>query len=91
MRVYDNGCGFTVSFSETDADEFSCSWPCSTVNGPGWFAYDDNGDLTDCGGKADHGDGEDWWAFSNDCREYGAKRIGALRRRHARQAKKASA
>jgi len=90
MRTYDNGSGFTVSFSESDADEFNASWPCSTVNGPGWFAYDNNGDLTDCGGEADHGDGADWLAFSQDCQKYGEQRIGALRKRHERAEKKSS-
>lgn len=71
MRYYDNGSGFTVSYSRIDADNFRASWPCSTVTGRGSFSFEDNGDLVDASGTASTHDGADWAAFSHDCQEYG--------------------
>lgn len=85
MRTHDNGAGFSVSFSRADANDFTDSWPCSTVCGSGWFAFAENGDLVDC--HPLNGDGDDWLAFSHDCQRFGFARIDALRRRHARQRK----
>lgn len=81
MRTYDNGNGFTVSFSERDADEFAERWPRSTVEGRGSFSFKNSGDLVD-GSTTSSGDGADWAAFSRDCQRWGEKHIGALRRRH---------
>lgn len=74
MRCYYNGCGFTVSYNEGDADDFASEWPCSTVSGKGSFAFESNGDLIDCEGTANDGDGADWLAFSDDCQKYGQPR-----------------
>lgn len=84
MRTYDNGysCGFTVTFSERDSQEFSESWPCSTVHGKGSFSFAANGDLIDLTGSAETNDGDDWAAFSKDCQVWGGEHIGALVRRH---------
>lgn len=84
MRTFDNGAGFTVSYSEADADEFADIWPGSTVSGAGSFGFANNGDLIDWTGSAHEYDGPDWLAFSQDCHNYGAARIEALRRRHER-------
>jgi len=72
MKTYDNGkAGFTVTFSEQDSEEFSASWPCSTVSGKGSFSFAENGDLVKVTGSAETGDGDDWAAFSHDCRIWG--------------------
>ena len=79
MRYYNQGSGFRVSFSARDAKDFSDSWPCSTVEGPGWFEYDSGGDFVD---RSEWEDGEEWAAFSADCQAYGEskhrERKGAL-------------
>lgn len=76
MRAYDNGAFFTVTFSISDACDFSDRWPCSTVRGRGSFQFDKrNGDLVDATGAAVTGDGPDWVAFSEDCRRYGERRL----------------
>ena len=85
MRTYDrNGNGFTVTYSERDANRFAGRWPGSTVEGKGSFGFAGNGDLVELGGTAMEGDGDedDWVAFSRDCQNWGEQRIGALRRRH---------
>ena len=84
MKTYDNGSGFTVSYSEDDAERFSDSWPCSTVEELGSFTFENNGDLVGLTGTAERNDGDDWLAFSRDCQRYGETRIRALRRKHAR-------
>lgn len=80
MKTFDNTCGFSVCFSRDDADRFAERWPCSTVQGRGSFRFDGNGDLIDVGGSAEHNDGPDWLAFSQDCCRYGLTRIPILRR-----------
>ena len=81
MRTYDNGSGFTVTFSAADVEDFASSWPCCGLEEqPGHFAFDDSGDLVDLDGEQP--DGGELSAFADDCKEYGQKRIKALRRRH---------
>lgn len=76
MRVYNNGCFYTVAYNEQDARDFSESWPCSTVEGKGAFQFDkSNGDLVDATGTAAQNDGPDWLAFSQDCQSYGETRL----------------
>lgn len=77
MRCYFNGVtgGFTVSYTEDDADNFSYSWPGSSVEGRGFFAFAPGGDLIDAGGSALEGDGHDWLAFAEDCKNYGMPRF----------------
>jgi hypothetical protein len=76
MKANDNGSFFTVSYSKTDCDDFSRTWPCSTVRGRGAFVFDKrNGDLVDVEGSALKGDGPDWLAFSHDCQVYGQARL----------------
>jgi hypothetical protein len=70
MRYYNNGAGYTVSYSARDAAAFAARWPCSTVRGHGAFAFLANGDLCDATGSATQGDGPDWLAFSADCQAY---------------------
>ena len=79
MKTHDNGCGFTVCYSRDDADRFARGWPCSTVQGRGSFQFDGTGNLIDVGGSAEHHDGPDWLAFSQDCYRYGLTRIPILR------------
>ena len=81
MRYYDNGSGFTVSFTSADAEDLADFWPCSTVKGKGHFAFADNGDLVDMSPVSDS-DGPDWVAFSQDCHKWG------LRKRTEAKAKK---
>lgn len=71
MRYYFNGSGFTVSFNAQDSRDFGEDWPCSTVEGKGFFGFTANDDLIDAGGSALGGDGDDWLAFSRDCQKYG--------------------
>lgn len=71
MRYYFNGSGYTVGFNHRDSQEFSESWPCSSVEGKGSFSFEPCGDLVDTEGAAATGDGSDWLAFSQDCKEYG--------------------
>lgn len=76
MKLHDNGSLFTVSFNEDDTREFSYSWPCSTVCGKGSFQFEKrNGDLVDATGAALRGDGSDWLAFSNDCKEWAQRAL----------------
>jgi len=53
MRTYDNGDGFTVTYSERDAAEWSERWPCSTVEGSGSFSFNGAGDLVAMGGQSE--------------------------------------
>lgn len=85
MRTYDNGSGFTVSYSDDDAANFAAQWPCSTVEGSGSFSFERNGDLIGATGTAEDHDGSDWLAFSQDCQQYGEKKI---QRKRISQAKK---
>jgi hypothetical protein len=81
MRYYNQGAGFRVSYNRNDADEFSSRWPCSTVEGAGWFEYA-NGDLVDRGAdtrRHENADGPDWLAFSQDCQAYGEARHKKVR------------
>lgn len=71
MKFFDNGAGFTVSFSRKDSADFARRWPCSTVRGSGSFAFDRRGNLVDVSGAAARGDGSDWVAFSQDCQRFG--------------------
>jgi hypothetical protein len=71
MRYYNNGSGFTVSYTDSDADDFSYGWPGSSVDGKGFFEFASNGDLVGCGGSASDLDGVDWSAFAEDCKNYG--------------------
>lgn len=94
MRTYDNGPGgFTVSFSERDSELWADGWPFSTVEGSGSFSFASNGDLIELGGSAMEGTGYDpqgdWTAFSLDCLRWGQAHIGALRRRHANEVRRA--
>lgn len=75
MRFYYNGCGFSVGYSADDADNFSANWPGSSVEGKGGFEFDGDGDLIGRWGSADEGDGADWLAFVEDCKEYGLPRF----------------
>lgn len=77
MRLFDNGSFYTVSYSEIDSKDFSSRWPCSTVRGRGSFQFQrSNGDLIDATGTAASGDdGADWVAFSQDCQQYGLKKL----------------
>jgi hypothetical protein len=75
MKAYDNGSLFTVSYNRSDCDEFSKTWPCSTVKGRGAFVFTKDGDLCDAEGSALKGDGSDWLAFSEDCKIYGQVRL----------------
>lgn len=76
MRAFDNGSYYVVTYSENDAVDFSAQWPCSTVRGSGSFEFDKrNGDLVDVTGSAAENDGPEWAAFSQDCQEYGRKRL----------------
>lgn len=84
MRTYDNGSGYTVAYTESDAAYFSAQWPSSTVSGKGSFSYENNGDLIDATGTAAENDGSDWLAFSEDCQKYGESRIGIIRRKPQR-------
>ena len=61
-----------------DVEDFNDRWPCSAVEGPGWFEFASNGDLVGAGGKADNGDGEGWAAFAQDCQAYGARKHNKL-------------
>jgi len=86
MRTYDNdGNGFTVTFSERDADEWAERWPGSNVQGRGSFSFAENGIVSVSGSAQAYG-GDDWDAFMGDCREWGQTHIEALRRRHAIEA-----
>ena len=84
MRYYFNGSGYTVSFSEMDASDFSESWPCSSVEGKGAFGFDGAGNLIDAEGAALEGDGDDWLSFSQDCRKYGEPKFRRDLRRKAK-------
>ena len=73
VKYHDNGAGFTVSYTSADAEKFSSTWPCSTVQGRGFFGFGKNGDLIDAGGTALRGDGLDWLAFADDCKDFGER------------------
>ena len=52
MRTYDNGCGFTVTFSASDVHRFASRWPCCDLTArPGFFEFDNYGDLVDLDGN----------------------------------------
>ena len=69
MRYYYNGAGYTVTYNERDSSDFAGNWPCSTVEGKGYWSFGNNGDLVDSSGS--NGDGPDWLVFSQDCKNYG--------------------
>lgn len=76
MKAYDNGAFFTVTFNQSDCDDFSRTWPCSSVRGRGSFQFHKSGDLVDATGAAARGEnGSDWLAFSEDCQIYGQHRL----------------
>ncbi len=82
MRTYDNGCGFTVTFSAADVDRFASRWPCcDLIERRGFFQFENNGDIANLDG--DQPDGEALTVFSRDCQTYGAARIDALRKRRS--------
>lgn len=93
MRCYYNGAGFTVSFNDLDASNFDSKWPASSVEGSGSFVFDSNGDVVDRTGSAlgPTCEGDDWEAFSADCRSYGMPRYEKRRAAALRRAQRVSA
>lgn len=86
MRTYDNGYGFTVSFSAGDVERFMASYPGSCmVERSGYFTFSNSGDLEDHDLPCDDADGDDIMAFMHDCQTYGQSRIDALRKRKAKK------
>ena len=90
MRCYYNGSGFTVSFNEDDAADFSGNWPASSVDGRGSFSFDSGGDLISTSGAAEANDGADWAVFAERCREYGMPRYEKRRLAELRRAQRVS-
>ena len=79
MRVYDNGCFFTVAVSARDVETFKRSWPCSGLPSRAVaFQFDKrNGDLVDITPYryAHRFDGPAAVALSEDAQAYGRKRL----------------
>ena len=79
MRYYNQGAGFRIAYNASDASKFAYHWPCSTVDGSGWFEFDAVGNLVNRGADTKRhadADGDDWVAFSQDCQVYGKKKHG---------------
>ena len=74
MRYFNNGSGFTVAFTSDEAWHFARRWPGADIEGPGWFAFDEKGDLIDRGGRGTRRDSDALAAFAEDCGEYGLAR-----------------
>ena len=84
MRTYDNGCGFTVTFSVNDVHRFASRWPCCDLTARrGFFEFDNYGDLVDLDGNQP--DRYELLAFSRACQEHGERRINVQRTRGVRQ------
>lgn len=79
MRVFDNGCFYTVTCSTKDVQGFADNWPCSGLaNKPVTFQFDkSNGDLVDSNDQKHHpnADGGAILALCDDAQSYGASRL----------------
>ena len=76
MRVYDNGCMFTVLCSESDVEVFARRWPCFGQVKSLWFCFDKrNGDLVDTNQISDEQDDAGVLALSADAMQYGIRRL----------------
>jgi len=75
MRVFDNGCFYTVTVSENEVSDFADRWPCFGECRAIWFQFDKrNSDLVDMGNDAGM-DGAGVVALSHDAQAYGRKRL----------------
>lgn len=78
MRVFDNGCFFTVHCTARDVSGFAQRWPCFGERRAIAFQFDKrNGDLVDIlpnGADADM-DGGGVCALADDAKAYGAKKL----------------
>lgn len=73
MTYYNQGSGFGVEVSPSEVDDFNDSWPCSTIEGAQFFAFEADGDLIDHEG---YGDGAELIALSESAYTWGLKRGG---------------
>ena len=75
MKLYDNGCYFSVSVSCREVENFASRWPCFGSTRTMWFQFDkQNGDLVDIVG--DKGmDSAGVLALSIDCQTWGVKEL----------------
>ena len=76
MRVYDNGCFFTVLCSENDVRDFASRWPCFGNVRSYWFQFDKrSGDLVDTNHRDGDTDGSGASALADDAKAYGVRRL----------------
>jgi len=82
MRVYDNGCFYSVTVSRREVEDFAASWPCCSLPLRAiTFQFDKrNGDLVDIlpYSIAVQVDGSEALALSQTAQAYGKKTL-ALR------------
>lgn len=76
MRVFDNGCFYTVTVSRREVEDFKSRWPCSGLPSQAiWFQFSKwNGDLVDLHSATL--DGSAALALSHDAQAYGCQRLG---------------
>ena len=81
MRVFDNGCFYSVMVSRAEVEHFKSRWPCSTLPDSSiTFQFQKrNDDLVDILPYriASRVDGADAVALSDDAQRYGRKRLEA--------------
>ncbi len=79
MRIFDNGCFYTVTFSAQDVADFADTWPCSGFSNKAvTFQFDkSNGDLVDSNDGTNHpnADGSAMVALSEDAMYCGRSRL----------------
>lgn len=81
MRVFDNGCFYSVQLSRDDVDNFKAQWSCNGMPSRAiWFQFDKrNGDLVDMkpSNWEEHGaDGGAMVALSQYAQAYGKAKLG---------------
>jgi len=77
MRVFDNGCFYTVQCSAADVEAFAYRWPCFGSCRAVAFQFDKrNGDLIDVSRSTAQNDGAGILALAEDAQAYGRKKLG---------------
>lgn len=74
MRVFDNGCFFSVVVTSTEVYAFARRWPCFGSDDAVTFQFDkSNGDLVDImpAGRSDKSDGTGMCALADDAKAHG--------------------